>query len=334
MDVDRNMNANSAAVDIDVAALLKKMRSRWKLITVVAVCSAAVGVALSFTVPKEYTCVAKVAPELALRTNSLTSLASMAGLNMNMLSNNNDALLPTIYPDIVGSVPFITDLFDKPVLDSTLYYYVTKKMRRKSAMSLFKSGENNAAGVEVDSYRLTKKQFSAYKRLKKSIKVEVDKKTFLVTITVKMQDPVVAATLSRYVIDALKAYVTTYRTGKAVQNEEFLSGAFYQARDEYFKSQQRLARYSDAHQEVAIQRAQVERQRLQNEANLNFQLYSSLAQQLQQAQVTVQQEAPVFAVVTPPSVPLRKSGPRRAVAAVVFAFLGVLASCVYIMKKY
>lgn len=330
MSENSNSNVERGVVDIDVAELVKKLFAGWKLIATVAICSAVVGVALSFTVPKQYTSVSKVAPELALRTNSLTSLASMAGLNMNMLSNNNDALLPTIYPDIVGSVPFITDLFDMPVQDSTLFYFVTKKMKKRS---LFRNRDTSTVDVGLDSYRLTRKQYSAYRKLRKSIKVEVDKKTFLVTITVKMQDPVVAATLSNYVIDALKKYVTTYRTGKAVKNEEFLNDAFNQAKDEYFDSQRRLARYIDAHQEVAVQRAQVERQRLQNEANLNFQLYSSLAQQLQQAQVAVQQEAPVFAVVTPPSVPLRKSGPRRLVAAVVFAFFGTIAACGYVLKK-
>lgn len=46
----------------------------------------------------------------------MSSLAAMAGINMNA-SSSADAIYPDLYPDIVSSTPFITDLFNIPVKD-------------------------------------------------------------------------------------------------------------------------------------------------------------------------------------------------------------------------
>lgn len=341
------MEETDNIIEVDFGSIFRKLLGHWKLIVSISFCAAVLGIILSFGVPREYTVVSKVAPELSLRTNSLTSLASMAGLNMNLLSNNNDALLPTVYPEIVGSVPFVTELFTMPVADSTLYDYMLKGTRSSwpaailslpgkavhGIVSLFKPDEEDSEDSPVDVFHLTREQAAVYKSLSNSISVDVDKKTFLVSIVVKMQNPEIAADLSRCVIDNMQKYVTTYRTSKAQKNADFLAATFEEVRAEYFTAQQRYAAYNDSHQEIFSQRAQLEKQRLQNEMNLKYQMFSSIAQQLQQAKVTVQQETPVFAEVVPPTVPLRKTSPKRMRMAVLFAFLGCLASCIHVLTK-
>lgn len=333
-------------VTLDLMKYFRLALHNWKKIILGGFIAGVVGIVLSFGLPKEYVVVSKVAPELSLRTNSLTSLASMAGLNMNMLSNNNDALLPTVYPEIVKSVPFITDLFDMPVNDGTLYEYILNDQKLSwlgtvislpgrligMAVDAIKV-EDDSQNDSLDVFKLTKEQNRVYKALRKNIMVEVDKKTFLVTITVKMQDAYVAATLSKTIVDNLKDYVTEYRTGKAKDNVSYLQTAFDRAKDEYYMAQKSYALYCDAHQEMLSQRALVEKQRLQNETNLKYQIYSSVAQQLQQAEVNVQLEAPVFAEVVPPTVPVRKSKPSRSKFAIFFALMGVMGVIVYLSKK-
>lgn len=342
---DNDSTLDNGSISIDFKKYVDIAKSNWKKILKWGVAACFIGVVFSFGIPRRYIVTSKVAPELSLRSNSLTSLASIAGLSMNLLSNNNDALLPVVYPDIVGSIPFITDMFSLHVKDSTLYHYMLNDVRQSwlsSVVSLpFRAIESIAGAFKekstdnsiVDSYHLTNEQNAVYKMLKRAIKVEVDKRTFLVTISVTMQDPVVAADLSEAVIANLKKYVTAYRTDKARKNAEFLQEAYNNAKGEYYSAQQAYASYCDAHQEMMSQRSMIEKQRLQNNSNIKFQLFSSLAQQLQQAIVTVQQESPVFAVVIPPSVPLRKAAPKRAQIAIVFMMLGMLVSYVNIVVK-
>ena len=332
---------------IDLKKYVDIAKSNWKKILLWGFASAVLGGLLSFGIPREYKVVSKVAPELSLRSNSLTSLASMAGINMNMLSNNNDALLPTVYPEIIKSVPFVTDLFSMPANDTTLYAYIKDETKDPlistvlswpfkllgAVVSKIKGEEVDVNGT-VDTYHLTREQFMIYKKLARDIKVEVDKKSFLVTVTVTAQSPYVAADMSRAVIENLKRYVTEYRTGKAKQNADFLEVALEKARTEYYESQSRYARYCDTHQEMLSQSNMVEKQRLQNDMNLKYQLFSSMSQQYQQAQITVRQETPVFAEVVSPTIPVRKSKPSRSKYAICFALLGIAGVMVYSTKKY
>ena len=68
-----------------------------------------------------------IAPEMSdNKGGGLSSLAAMAGLNLNATSGA-DAIYPDLYPDIVTSTPFITGLFYVRVkdldgeIDTTLY---------------------------------------------------------------------------------------------------------------------------------------------------------------------------------------------------------------------
>lgn len=338
-------------IKIDVMKYITPVLKNWKKILLVGLCSAVIGVAFSFTFPKEYKVVTRLAPELSLRSNSLTSLASIAGINMNMLGNNNDALLPTVYPDIVSSVPFITGLFDMPVGEKTLYGYMTEDTKRphvekvlavpSKAVScfvrLFKNDTEDELtegdSSSLNTFNLTKDQYSVYKALRNMISVSVDKKTFMVTITVVAQDKYVAADLARNVNDKLRKYVIDYRTDKTRQVVDYLKEALEVSREDYYQAQRRYAVYSDRHQNVMMQSYQIERQRLQNEMNLKFQLFSSLSQQLQQHEVQLQQETPVFAEVVPATVPMRKFKPSRMSFLFGFFILGCFVSFVVFIRK-
>lgn len=104
-----------------------------------------------------------------------------------------------------------------------------------------------------------------------------------------------------------------------------------EARDEYYKAQQRYADYTDKNQGLILRSAQTERDRLQNESSLAFNLYNQTAQQLQMAKAKVQQTTPVYTVVQPATVPLRPSKPSKVLILVGFVFLAVVAASAWIL---
>lgn len=335
-------------IRIDVMDYIKPVIKNWKKILLYGLCSAVIGVAFSFTFPKEYKVVTRLAPELSLRSNSLTSLASIAGINMNMLGNNNDALLPTVYPDIVSSVPFVTELFDMPVGDKTLYDYILEDQKSSlvsmalsipssivsSMIGLFKKDDDIEDGdAAIDNFNLTKEQFKVFKSISRMISVSVDKKTFVVTIMVIAQDRFIAADLAKAVNDNLRKYVVKYRTDKTRQVVDYLKVALETSREEYYDSQKKYATYVDRNQSVTMQSFQIEKQRLQNDMNLKYQLFTSLSQQLQQQEVQLLQESPVFAEVIPATVPLRKYKPMRMRFLAVFFILGCALAAVSVIRK-
>lgn len=180
-----------------------------------------------------------IAPELSDNkgTGGLSSLAAMAGLNLNATSGA-DAIYPDLYPNIVSSTPFITGLFNVRVkdldeeVDTTLYCYLNE-YQRMPWWSLITSAPFKALGWVVslltdeeddgilDPFHLTKEETDTAKELSERINVSVDKKTGVTTLSVTMQDARISACLTDTVVRRLQDYITEYRTTKARQDFQF-----------------------------------------------------------------------------------------------------------------
>ena len=343
---------SSETIDLDIKAMFRKLKSSWKIVMKWTGCAIVAGLLIGFSIPREYDVISKLAPELSsTATNRLTSLTSLLSMSSSMLGTT-DAVYPMVYPDIVHSVPFITSLFSMPVdvTDSDgprttdLYDYVLNYTRASwwnyvitfpfkavgwiSCLFSPKDDETDNEDVPVDNFHLTQKQNIAYKMLSRSIVAEIDKKTMGITITVTAQDPVVAANLAREVNETLKRTVTEYRVDKAKKDVEYYQAIYDESRQNYLTAQRAYANFMDSHQGIVLQRVLAERDRLQNEMTLLYQLYNSTAQQLQAAKAKVQQETPVFAEIIPPTIPAKPARPSKIKILFGFAFLGFIIGCI------
>ena len=223
-------------LEIDLMEYVRKLWNARKLLFKVAGIAVIVGVVIALTTPKQYTVSVKLAPESTKSGGGLSGIASMLGVGGMGVGSDADALNITLYPDIVSSTPFILDLMDTPVRtideeepDTTLVGYLkeyTSKSLIGSVMSLpfkaiggiismFKSEEEEIGEKEINPFQLTKEQSKTVQGLKKMIVANVDKKTGVTTVSVTMQDPLVAAILTDTVVVKLKEHITKYRVSKA-----------------------------------------------------------------------------------------------------------------------
>lgn len=153
----------------------------------------------------------------------------------------------------------------------------------------------------------------------------------VVSIAVKMQDPLVAALVADTVTTRLKDYITDYRTNKARNDLEYAQLINEKAKKNYFEAQQKLADYLDRNQGLALHSAQTMRDRLQNEATLAFSIYNQTSQQVQSALAKVQENTPVYAVISPATVPVKPAGPRKLFILIGFTFLGFAACAAWML---
>lgn len=184
---------------------------------------------------------------------------------------------------------------------------------------------------ELVMTNLPKPERRVMKYLRKTIHVLVDKKTGMTSMSIEMQDPYVAATVLEAVVENLKTYVSDYRTSKARQDVENLSVICEERRQDYYAAQQAYAKYTDANKNVVLNSTKAEAQRLQQEMNLAYQVYSQVATQLEGARIKVQQDKPVFAVLEPVTVPYKKSAPSKAKILVVFTLLSACLAAAWIL---
>ena len=67
--------------------------------------------------------------------------------------------------------------------------------------------------------------------------------------------------------------------------------------------------------------------------NLQYPAYSQVAAQLRLAEAKVQEDTPAFTTLQPATVPVKKSGPKRAQTCLIFLFLAFLATTAYIIHR-
>lgn len=341
---------NMEEQEIDLMELAMKLWAERKMILKWCGWAALVGLVVAFSIPKEYESTVTLAPESNKGrsiSGGMAALAGMAGINLGG-SSSADALSPELYPDIVKSVPFSVEMFDVKVTDkegelnTTLYEYLKEEQKQPwwgyITAAPFKAlgwvvstikGEDEEEGEGeggVDSFRLTKDQSKIIKAMGERIAVSVDKKTFVITITTTMQDPVIAATVTNAVMEKLQSYITEYRTNKARKDLEFTEKLYAENMETYHKAQQEYANYMDRNQNVSLRSAQTQQERLRNEMELAFNVYNQTAQQLQMAKAKVQEDTPVFTVVEAATVPLRASKPSKAMILIGFVFLAAVGA--------
>lgn len=330
-------------LQIDWMGILRQVLAIRKKLYKAAAVGVVLGILIALGTPKQYTVSITLSPEMG-SSKSGSGLASMAAsfLGGSIGSDSPDALNATLTPDIVTSTPFLMELFDARVVSqdkqidttftayldeqkSSLMGYVLKApgMAIGGIKSLFSDKEEKTATIQKGAIELNEKDAAKLEGLRQQIMAEVDKKTAITTLSVTLQDPKVTATIADSVVSKLQQYITAYRTSKAKEDCQYLEKLYKERQQEYYDAQQRYARYVDANSNVVFQSTLAERERLQNDMNLAYQVYSQVAQQLQVARAKVQEEKPVFAVVEPAVVPLNPSGTSRKVIVLGFLFLAV-----------
>lgn len=341
--------------EIDIKKYLRLILGSWKKLLIWAAAGAVIGVIIGLSTPKTYTSTAVVAPELVTRatTGSLSTLANMAGLNINNVAMT-DAMHPDLYPEIINSSSFIVGLFDMPVeftqrdsvIHTDLYDYVVNYTKvpwysyvinsPMIVMGLVKKAFSSKTPVtghaEVDIVNLTAEQHRAAKMISKAIKSAVEKKTYVLNVSVTLQEPKIASALANRVVKDLTSFVINYRTSKAQQNVEYFQKVFDESKKEYNDIEMQYAEYMDAHQGLSQKKVQIKQKHLQNEVNLKYQLYNSIAQNLQQAKAKVVQESPVLVVVQPGITPV-KGSPSTSKTMLAFAFLSTCIGILWVLWR-
>lgn len=330
-------------LQIDWMGILRQVLAIRKKLYIAAAVGVVLGILIALGTPKQYTVSITLSPEMG-SSKSGSGLASTVAsfLGGSIGSDSPDALNATLAPDIVASTPFLLELFDARVVsqdkqtDTTFTAYLDEQksswmgyvlkapgMAISGIKSLFSEKKEKTETIQEGTIELNEEDAAKLEGLRQQITAEVDKKTAITTLTVTLQDPKVTATIADSVVSKLQQYITAYRTSKAKEDCQYLEKLYKERQQEYYDAQQRYARYVDANSNVVFQSTLAERERLQNDMNLAYQVYSQVAQQLQVARAKVQEEKPVFAVVEPAVVPLNPSGTSRKVIVLGFIFLAV-----------
>lgn len=340
--------AENDELEIDWMEILRKIITIRKTLYKAAGVGVVLGIIIALSIPKQYTVTVTLSPEMNgdKASSGLASLAS-SFLGGGANSGSSDALNVTLAPDIVASTPFILELFNTRVqtldgeLDTTLVAFLDEQKTPwwgyiKAAPSLLIGAlksliieTKDSVSTEINPFQLTKKEAAKVVKLKQAITANVDKKTAMTTITVTLQDSKVTAIVADSVVGKLQQYIIDYRIKKAKEDCAYLEELYKERQQEYYDAQSKYAHYFDTNRNIAFQSVRAEQERLQNDMNLAYQVYSQVAQQLQVARAKIQEEKPVFAVVEPATIPLEPSSSSKKIILIGIIFITICFTCAW-----
>ena len=343
--------------EIDLIALAKTLWDGRKRIIYTVIVFAFIGLIIALFSPKQYTASSTMVPQISnqnSRLGGLSSLAAMAGFSLDMNMQTTE-LSPYVYPQIVQSVPFQLEIMNTPFTFSdvdhpvSIYKYYTEiykpgflSLALKYTIGLpgviLKALKGNAqdstlAIAEKHTIHLTQEQDDIRKIISDNLTLVTNDKEGYVVLNSSFQEPLLAAQVAQKGQDLLQQYITEFKIKKASAQLEFIEDRLAEKKKEFLKAQANLADFRDRNKNVTSAMARTEEERLQNEYQLAFNVYSELAQQMEQAQIKVKEDTPVFSVIKPVVVPIEKSKPNRPLILIIWTFLGGIVAIGWIFGK-
>ncbi len=338
---------------IDLMEVFKRIREGRKTIFVCMAIAFVLSIVVVLVTPKEYKTQVTLLTESGSKSGASSLLGQLgglaAGINLGGLSGINlggssgsEALTPELYPDIVKSTPFLLEVLNQKVTtakeNKTMTVAEYLGAYNQSLLShltgLFKGKPVSVPFTKQDPkalLKLTNSQTDLANGLADIIHLNVASSSSgsltgggskTITVSIEVQDPLVSAQLADLVVSSLKLYIVDYNTGKAKKDLDFIKARYNEAREKYYSTQQALANHNDRNLNVILASVNTSKERLQTENQLAMNVYNSLAQVLEQAKIKVQDQTPVFTVIEPAKVPLRKSKPKSIIIMMGLVFVG------------
>lgn len=338
---------------IDLKEVIKKLKAEKKrfyyALPITFVCT----YLIIFCIPRYYTSSVSMAPEptgsMPALSGSLSSLASSFGLSSLSKMNSSDALNVDIYPDIISSYDFLAELMTIEVetkdgdVKTNYYQYLRDHQAQPwwgyivgTVSNWFSDDEgiDSINGQEkINIFHLTKKQDALFALAQKNIACAIDKKTDIISIVVKDQDPKVCALMADSTCRKLQEFIVSYRTSKARIDYEYYQKLTEEAKKDYDKALVNFSRFSDANADLVLSSMKAKEDYLESEMQLKYNVYTAMSTQMQSAGAKLQEATPAFTVIQSASMPVKAAGPKRMLIAIAMTILVAIGLTAKILLK-
>lgn len=332
---------------IDISGIIIKIWKKKKLFYIVLPVAFILSSLLIISVPRYYVSDTRIAPEMenSMGGGTLGSIASSFGINLNDMQSS-DAITPILYPELMDDNKFIFDLFGIHVesadgtIKTTYYEYLRKHQKtawwnypKKWLLNLLPKKKDITKGKgKSDPYQLSKIDNDIAEAIRSNITLNMDKKTGVVTIMTKAQDPFICKALADTMRLRLQAFITDYRTNKARIDYAYYLDLTAEAKRNYEKARQLYGSYADANTDVMLESFRSKQNDLENDMQLKYNTYTALNTQLQAAKAKVQERTPAFTMIKGAAVPVKPAGPKRMIFVLGMLILSFFCTIGYILK--
>lgn len=291
--------------DVLANRLIDRVRSRWKSLAVFGLVGGIVGAAASFLVTPTFESSAAFQAEPT--STSQLQLGSLAGLASQLggLPLGGGTVNAQFFADILPS-----DAVLRRVISDTFPW----KGGRASLDQVYGLADKPSA----------LRDYITVNRLRRSLSSTVNSRTNMVRFTVEAPAPDLAQALADSILAALNEVNVELRQARAAAEQAFSADRAESARRDLSGAEEALTRFYQRNRSITGAPAlATEERRLIRNVEMAQQIYTQLRVQQEQAAVQAVRNTPAIGVVDPPLQPVRKSKPKRKLAAILGMFAGI-----------
>ena len=348
-------NTENSEDEIDLIALLKSLWLSKKLIIKTAIASSFLGVLVALSSPVVFTASSTFIPQTsqAGTSSSLSGVASLVGINLGSSSSGNE-IPPSLYPQIIQSIPYKRALLDLPITVSSnkpsvsLKDYMLEKdssigfvgtVKKYTIMLPFTilaaiKGEPNDSSVDFSSnMSVSLEEDDLFKNLEGMLSLGVNAKEGFVDLSFSASDPLISAIVAKGAQEILQKSVIDYKIKSASELLTFNQKQLDLKKIEFDSLQNKLALFKDSNLNIIDSRFENRLNGLEAEFGIVNAVYQELAKQLEQSKLQVSRDTPVFSVIKPVTIPNQRSAPQRSLLVVIYAFVGLILGCGYVLIR-
>ena len=288
-------------------AVARLRRTSWRDILVVTFGTAAAAT-IALLVPNQYTTNATFIAQgsgTPLIPSALAGLAATVGI-----SGSRD-FSPQFYADLLASRPVLTAALDTQYTITSNGHSVTESY----------------AQVEGITERDTAKAADlALKKLSRRVSTHADVRTNIITLSVTARTPTLSRDIANTLLGALNALNIRFRQEQSRDLAAFYEFRVATAQAAMDSAEGALRSFLERNR--AIQNSPLltmEQERLTRLADAKRTLYTTMAQQYEEARSQEARNVPVLTILSAPTVPVTKSAPARRLIVAAGIALAILA---------
>ena len=312
--------------EIDLVELLKIAWSGRKQIIIISFVFVLVGVTAALLSPVVYTSSTTFinSQTESSSASGLSGVASLVGINLGGVSSGSE-IPPTMYPQIGESVEFKRSL---------LKSYIDEKKQIKLEDFLANNNGIEKPLTENDNKLfISKYEDNLFNLIGEIISISVNLKDGFITIFSSMPNSEYSANTCINAREILQKTVIDNRIKSAKQKLEYSEKQLRSKRIEFEEVQNKLAYFNDSNLNIVTSSVINERDKLEAEFQIINAVMIELSKQVEQRKLQVSEDTPVFSIVKEASMPVTRSSPKRTQMVLIFGFIGLVVSVLYILVR-
>lgn len=355
------LNKQPKEEEIDIVGLLKKVYSERKFIIKTVIIASLFGFIYHYFQPKVFTSTTTFIPQLSsgvkVGGSSLSSLASLAGINIGGLESSSK-FPPTLYPQVVNGIPFKLDLLSSEIkINGKILYVKDYFLEKKPSFNLigflkkytiglpsliiksFKKQDelviNESEIYSISSedpfeiYSPTVEDLILFDRINSALSLKINKEEGFITISVTDSNKNIAAQLTKISQKILQEKIIEFKNQSSKEMLDFAMKQYTDNKESYEKLQDERAIFVDKNINISSSLFKNKLSRVESELNIFKSIVQQLASQVEQARLQVNKDTPVFTIIQPVTVPLISSSTKRIRIVLIFGAFGMLFSIGY-----